>query len=60
MMGRSPPPQGKLFYTNLNLDKRIRPSHPRRRISHLIDFDFIYQDVAATHGANGNVSAPRQ
>ena len=58
MMGCSPPPQGKLFYTNVNLDKRIRPSHPLRRISHLIDFDFIYQEVAATYGANGNVSVP--
>lgn len=39
MMGRSPPPQGKLFYTNLNLDRRIRATHPLRRIAHLIDFE---------------------
>ena len=58
MMGRSPPPQGKLFYTNVNLDQRIRPNHPLRSISRLIDFDFVYQEVADTYGANGNVSVP--
>ena len=58
MMGRHPPPQGKLFYTNLNLDKRIRPHHPLRRISQFIDFDFIYQEVAEKYGTNGNVSVP--
>lgn len=53
MMGHSPPPQGKLFYTNLNLDKRIRPHHLLRRIARLIDFDFIYHEVADQYGTNG-------
>jgi transposase len=58
MMGRHPPAQGKLFYTNVNLDQRIRPNHPLRRISQFIDFDFIYHEVADKYGTNGNVSVP--
>jgi transposase len=58
MMGVQDPPQGKLYYTNFNLDKRIRASHPLRRIDQLIDFDFIYQEVADKYGFNGNVSLP--
>lgn len=58
MMGHQPPPQGKLFYTDLNLDRRIRLTHPLRRIASLIDFEFVYQEVADTYGANGNVSVP--
>ena len=50
MMGVQDPPQGKLYYTNFNLDPRIRPSHPVRRIDPLIDFDFIYQEVADQYG----------
>jgi len=48
MMGVQDPPQGKLYYTNFNLDERIRPSHPVRRIDPLIDF--IYQEVADQYG----------
>lgn len=58
MMGVQAPPQGKLYYTNFNLDQRIRPNHPLRKIDHLIDFDFIYQEVAGKYGFNGNVSVP--
>jgi len=58
MMGMQAPPQGKLYYTHFNLDQRIRPSHPLRRIDQLIDFDFIYQEVADRYGFNGNVSVP--
>jgi len=58
MMGVQDLPQGKLTYTNFNLDQRIRPNHPLRRIDQLIDFDFIYQEVADKYGFNGNVSVP--
>lgn len=58
MMGYQPPPQEKLFYTNFALDKRIRLNHPLRRITQLIDFEFVYQEVAATYGTRGNVSVP--
>jgi transposase len=58
MMGIQDPPQGKLFYTNINLDQRIRANHPLRKINQLIDFDFAYQEVESTYGSNGNVSVP--
>lgn len=58
MMGMQDPPQGKLYYTHFNLDQRIRPNHPLRKIDQLIDFDFIYQEVADRYGCNGNVSVP--
>ena len=32
MMGMQAPAQGKLYYTHINLDQRILPSHPLRRI----------------------------
>ncbi len=56
--GTLTPAQRKLFYTNVNLDQRIRPNHPLRHIARLIDFDFVYQEVADTYGTNGNVSVP--
>ena len=58
MMGVQDPPQGKLYYTNFSLDKRIRPNHPLRKIDQLIDFGFVYQEVADRYGCNGNVSLP--
>ncbi|MFH0872193.1 MAG: transposase, partial [bacterium] len=58
MMGIQDPPQGKLYYTHFNLDQRVRPNHPLRRIAQLIDFDFVYQEVAEKYGFNGNVSLP--
>ena len=58
MMGVQDPPQGKLYYTHFNLDQRIRPNHPLRKIDRLIDFDFIYREVADKYGFNGNVSVP--
>jgi len=58
MMGRQPDPQPKLFYTRLNLEKRIRQDHILRKISRLIGFDFIYKQVEDTYGTNGNVSVP--
>lgn len=58
MMGYQDPPQGKLFYANINLEKRIRVDHPLRRIDEFIDFDFIYKEVEDNYGLNGNVSVP--
>ena len=58
MMGREGPLQSKLFYTDFNLEQRIRKDHPLRHLSRRIDFDFAYQEVADQYGANGNVSFP--
>jgi len=58
MMGRQPDTQQKLFYTRLNLDKRIRKDHVLRTINSRIDFDFIYKHVENLYGSNGNVSVP--
>lgn len=58
MMGRQSPPQSKLFYTNFNLDKRVRKDHPLRTIAEVVEFDFIYKEVQDRYGINGNVSVP--
>lgn len=58
MMGRDELPQGKLFYYDFNLEKRVRWNHPLRKIKSLIDFDFVYDEVKAKYGGNGNVSVP--
>jgi transposase len=56
MMGRQSPPQSKLFYTTVSLDKRVRKDHPLRKIAQMVDFDFIYHAVEDRYGVNGNVS----
>jgi transposase len=58
MMGHQSDYQHKLFITGFNLDKRIPKDHILRKISEKIDFDFIYNEVKDTYGANGNVSVP--
>ena len=58
MMSFQDPPQRKLFYIGINLDKRIRKNHPLRKIKELIDFDFIYKEVKDKYGYNGNESIP--
>lgn len=58
MMGRQPDAQQKLFYTRLNLEKRVRKDHILRKIAQLIDFDFIYKKVEDKYGSKGNVSVP--
>jgi transposase len=50
--------QLKMFYQGLCLEQRVRPNHPLRQVKKLVDFDFIYQQVAPTYGVNGNVSVP--
>lgn len=58
MMGHQPPVQSQLFYTDFNLNQRVRQDHPLRRLAARIDFEFAYQAVADRYGDNGNVSVP--
>ena len=59
MMGRQAKGrQLKMFYPGLCLEQRVRPNHPLRQVKKLVDFDFIYQEVAPSYGGNGNVSVP--
>ena len=44
MMGHQPPPQPSLFYTGINLEKRIRADHVLRKVARMVDFDFVYQE----------------
>jgi transposase len=47
-----------MFYPGLPLEQRVRPNHPLRQVKKLVDFDFLYQEVALCYGVNGNVSVP--
>lgn len=58
MMGLEEPGQNKLFYTDFQLESRIRQNHPLRKIAKTIDFNFAYEAVADCYGKNGNVSVP--
>jgi transposase len=59
MMGRQAKGQQlKMFYPGLSLERRVRSNHPLRQVKKLVDFDFIYQEVAPSYGVNGNVSVP--
>src|SRR2546428_1030285 len=58
MMGRENTPQSSLFYTGINLDKRVRSYHVLRKVARLVDFDFVYGEVKESYGYNGNVSVP--
>jgi transposase len=58
MMGRQSKVQSKLFYTAVNLEKRIRKDHLLRAGDKLVDFDFIYKQVGDRYGIKGNVSVP--
>ena len=58
MMGRESPPQASLFYTGINLDKRVRSDHVLRKMARVVDFDFVYTEVKESYGYNGNVSVP--
>jgi transposase len=48
--------QATLFSYRINLDKRVRPDHPLRRIQQAVDFSFVRAEVAALYGTNGNES----
>ncbi len=58
MMGRESPPQASLFYTGINLEKRVRRDHVLREVARLVDFDFVYGEVKESYGYNGNVPVP--
>lgn len=59
MMGQQAKGQQlKMFYQGLSLERRVRAHHPLRQVKQLVDFDFIYQEVAPLYGVNGNVSVP--
>ena len=49
-------PQEELFSYKVNLDKRVRADHPLRRVSAVVDFNFIRAEVALTYGHKGHVS----
>src|SRR5216117_1995535 len=48
----------QLFNYAVNLEKRVRASHPLRRVKELIDFGFVREEVAHCYGRNGNESVP--
>lgn len=56
MMGRERSPQASLFYTGINLEKRVRSDHVLRKVARLVDFEFVYGEVKESYGYNGNVS----
>src|SRR5215468_10954585 len=56
MMGQDKPPQRALFYTGINLDKRVRSEHMLRKVAGVVDFDFVYGEVKESYGYNGHVS----
>ena len=58
MMSRQGRSQPKLFYTGFNLEQRVRPNHPLRKIAHVVDFDVTYDEVSGLYGSNGNPSVP--
>ncbi len=49
-------PQKELFTYQVDLDKRVRPDHPLRRIHEVVDFRFVRAEVAPHYGYNGNES----
>ena len=55
MMGHQEP-QKDLFSYHINLDQRVRPDNPLRRIAEKIDFTFVREAVAQFYGRNGNES----
>ncbi len=52
MMGHQPPPQPSLFYTGINLETRIRSDHVLRKVTRMVDLDFVYQEVKDRYGVN--------
>jgi len=58
MMGHQPQSQEKLFYTGFNLSQRIPKNHILRKISNVVEFDFVYKEVKDKYGHNGNISVP--
>src|SRR5438067_9091516 len=57
MMG-TPKGEQQLFNYAVNLEKRVRASHPLRQVKAAIDFSFVREEVAHCYGHNGNESVP--
>lgn len=55
MMGKHEP-QKDLFSYGVDLDKRVRKDHPLRKVSELVDFSFVRNEVEDKYGINGNES----
>lgn len=55
-MGRPQKAAAKLFYTDFNLDQRVRSDNPLRAIRSAIDFDFVRPLVRPLYGVRGNES----
>jgi transposase len=49
-------PQPELFSYQVNLEKRVRPDHPLRRVAQAVDFTFVRAEVSDLYGDNGNES----
>ena len=49
MMGYQNGFQSKLFYHQINLEKKVPKDHLLRKIQEKIDFDFIYAEVRETY-----------
>jgi len=54
MMGRQDAQQP--LYCVVDLDERVPPGHPLRKVRELIDFSFVRAEVAPFYGYNGNES----
>ena len=48
----------ELFNYVVNLEKRVRATHPLRRVKAAIDFGFVREEVAHCYGKKGNESVP--
>src|SRR6266481_3277911 len=48
----------QLFSYAVNLEKRVRASHPLRRVKAAIDLSFVREEVVHCYGHNGNESVP--
>src|SRR5438034_11737304 len=57
MMGQQKS-EPRLFNYAVNLEKRVRASHPLRQVKAVIDFSFVRAEVARCYGRNGNESVP--
>src|SRR5437867_3540234 len=55
MMGTHQP-QPSLFTHRVDLEQRIRPDYPLRRVREVVDFSFVRAHVAGCYGHNGHVS----
>ena len=51
MMGHQEP-QKDLFSYGIDLDRRVRPENPLRRIAERIDFTFVRDEVARFYGCH--------